>query len=83
MSDNILLPKYKKGKKPVRVRKPSRPLDGINHRIVAKVVTPAEDDAPPTRIELIAKASELGVKYSKRTSDEKLLELIDTVLKRK
>jgi hypothetical protein len=83
MSDNILLPKYKKGKKPVRVRKPSRPLDGINHRIVVKVAALAEDDAPPTRIELIAKASELGVKYSKRTTDEKLLELIDTVLKRK
>jgi len=83
MSDNILLPKYKKGKKPVRVRKPSRPLDGINHRIVVKQIVISEDNAPPTRIELITKADELGVKYSKRTSDEKLLELINTALKRK
>lgn len=34
MAENILMPKYRKNKKPVRVRKPSRPIDGINHRLL-------------------------------------------------
>ncbi len=39
------------------------------------------DDAAPTRIEMVAKATELGLKFSKRTSDEKLLAMINEALK--
>jgi len=85
MEDNILSPKYRKGKKPVKVRKPSKPIDGINHRIIDVQEAPAvsavpEDSAPPTRIELIEKAKELGLTFTKRTSDEKLLDMINTAM---
>jgi hypothetical protein len=39
------------------------------------------DDSAPTRIEMVAKATELGLKFSKRTSDEKLLAMINEALK--
>jgi hypothetical protein len=85
MEDNILSPKYRKGKKPVKVRKPSKPIDGINHRIIDAQEHPAvsavpDDSAPPTRIELIEKAKELGLTFTKRTSDEKLLDMINTAM---
>lgn len=85
----ILAPKYRKGKKPVKVRKPSKPIDGINHRLlaekVAEVVQAVEtsvpdDNAAPTRIELVDKAKELGLTFTKRTSDEKLLAMINEAL---
>lgn len=89
METIILAPKYRKGKKPVKVRKPSKPIDGINHRLlaekVAEVVQSVEtsvpdDNAAPTRIELIEKAKELGLTFTKRTSDEKLLAMITEAL---
>jgi hypothetical protein len=40
-----------------------------------------DDNAAPTRIELVAKATELGLKFSKRTSDERLLAMITEALK--
>ena len=40
---------------------------------------PSDSDAP-TRIELVTKATELGLKFSKRTSDEKLLDMITEAL---
>ena len=89
MQSIILDPKYRKGKKPVKVRKPSKPIDGINHRLlaekVAEVVQAVEtsvpdDNAAPTRIELIEKAKELGLTFTKRTSDEKLLAMITEAL---
>jgi hypothetical protein len=91
MQDNILMPKHRKGKKPVKVRKPSKPIDGINHRLLreqaeaaaqaeaqaAEVVdTAPEDDAAPTREELEAKATELGIRFDGRTKDKKLGQLI-------
>ena len=87
MEDNILTPKYPKNKKPERIRKPSNPIDGINHRLLAErsaevaqsVETAIPDDnAAPTREEMEAKAIELGVKFDKRTSDKKLLKLIES-----
>jgi hypothetical protein len=92
MEENILAPKYRKNKKPVKVRKPSRPIDGINHRMMAEQVTKVleevavevsavpDDNAAPTRIELIEKAKELGLTFTKRTSDEKLLAMITEAL---
>jgi hypothetical protein len=91
MQDNILTPKFRKGKKPVKVRKPSKPIDGINHRLLreqaeaaaqaevqaVEVVDAApEDDAAPTREELEAKATELGIRFDGRTKDKKLGQLI-------
>lgn len=91
MQDNILTPKHRKGKKPVKVRKPSKPIDGINHRLlreqaeaaaqaqaqaVEPVDTAPEDEAAPTREELEAKAKELGIRFDGRTGDKKLGQLI-------
>ena len=91
MQDNIFMPKHRKGKKPVKVRKPSKPIDGINHRLLAEqaaaaaqaeaqavqvVDTAPEDDAAPTRAELEAKATELGIRFDGRTKDKKLGQLI-------
>lgn len=94
METNILAPKYRKNKKPVKVRKPSKPIDGINHRLLreqaevqakAKAAEPVEaavpdENAPPTREELEAKATELGIPFNGRTSDKKLSGLIATAL---
>lgn len=90
MQDNILVPKYRKNKKPVKVRKPSKPIDGINHRLLAEQATAAEaqaqaqevmdiepiDESAPTREELEAKATELGIRFDGRTKDKKLGQLI-------
>ena len=91
MQEKILPPKYAKNRKPVKVRKPSKPIDGINHRLLreqaeaaaqaqAKVVEVVEavpeDDAAPTRAELEAKAKELGIRFDGRTGDKKLGQLI-------
>jgi len=91
MQEKILTPKYAKNRKPVKVRKPSKPIDGINHRLLreqaqaaaqaqaqaVEVVEAApEDDAPPTRAELEAKAKELGIRFDGRTGDKKLGQLI-------
>lgn len=89
MQSIILAPKYRKGKKPVKVRKPSKPIDGINHRLLAEKVAEVaqavetivpDDNAAPTRIELVEKAKELGLTFTKRTSDEKLLAMITEAL---
>lgn len=39
------------------------------------------DESEPTRDEMEAKATELGLKFDGRTSDAKLLKLIDSALK--
>lgn len=91
MQERILTPKYAKNKKPTKVRKPSKPIDGINHRLLREqaeaaaqaqaqavevVDTAPEDDAAPTRAELEAKAKELGIRFDGRTGDKKLGQLI-------
>ena len=81
------MPRYAKNKKPVKVRKPSKPIDGINHRLIREQAEAAakaaealaivpEDDALPTREELEAKATELGIRFDGRTKDKKLGQLI-------
>ena len=85
MKEIILMPKYAKNKKPIKKRKPSKPLDGINHRLLREQAAqdtiqaapePLHDDAPPTRAELEAKATQLALKFDGRTSDKKLAHLI-------
>lgn len=90
MQDIILTPRYSKNKKPVKVRKPSKPIDGINHRLLAEQAAAAAaqaqaqevldnepiDDSAPTREELEAKATELGIRFDGRTKDKKLGQLI-------
>jgi len=91
MQDIILMPRYSKNKKPVKVRKPSKPIDGINHRLlreqaeteaqVAATVVESEpesvdDEAAPSREELETKATELGIRFDGRTKDKKLGQLI-------
>jgi hypothetical protein len=39
-----------------------------------------DDSEAPTRIELVEKAKELGLTFTKRTSDEKLLAMITEAL---
>jgi len=80
--------------KPKPPRRPSKPLDGINRRLaktepVAAAPEPApapepeavpDDNAPVTRDELEAKATELGIPFNGRTSNKKLTSLIETAL---
>ena len=87
MQDIILMPRYSRNKKPVKIRKPSKPIDGINHRLLreqaeaaakaaeAQEIVP-DEDALPTREELEAKATELGIRFDGRTKDKKLGQLI-------
>lgn len=80
--------------KPKPPRRPSKPLDGVNRRLaktesVAAATEPVsapepvavlEDNAPVTREELEAKATELGIPFNGRTSNKKLTSLIETAL---
>ena len=80
--------------KPKPPRRPSKPLDGINRRLVkaepvAAAPEPApapepvavpDDNSPVTREELEAKATELGIPFNGRTSNKKLTSLIETAL---
>ena len=42
---------------------------------------PEDDDAPPTRAELQAQATKLGIKFDGRTSDKTLLAKIDAAMR--
>jgi hypothetical protein len=46
----------------------------------AKVEAKVDDIAPPTRLELEEKATELGIKFDGRFSDKKISQLIDETL---
>lgn len=47
---------------------------------VSKSAAEVDDDAPPTRAEMEAKATELGIKFDGRTTDAKLGEKIAAAL---
>ena len=81
------MPKYGKNKNPIKKRRPSKPIDGINHRLlreqaaaVAPKPEPVLDDAAPTRAELETKATELGIHFDGRTRDKRLGQLIQDKL---
>jgi hypothetical protein len=75
-------PRPKWATKPVKKKKPARPLDWREQakaKAEAAAVVPvvqADEDAPPTRAELEAKATELGIRFDGRTRDKKLGQLI-------
>lgn len=65
--------------------KPSVPVaaanaPAIDAPAVDDLPVTVDDDAPPTRAELEAKAAELGIKVDKRWSDKTLAERIDSLL---
>jgi hypothetical protein len=75
-------PRPKWATKPVKKKKPAKPLDWreqAKEKAEAAAVAPvvqADDDAAPTRAELEAKATELGIRFDGRTKDKKLGQLI-------
>lgn len=77
-------PKPKWAIKPIKKKKPPKPLDWREQAKAAQTVAtvveqepePINDDAEPTRAELEAKATELGVRFDGRTKDKKLGQLI-------
>jgi hypothetical protein len=71
-------PKPKWAMKPIKKKKPSKPLDWRDHVKAepAPAPEPISEDAEPTREELEAKATELGIRFDGRTKDKKLGQLI-------
>ena len=73
-------PKPKWAMKPVKRKKPAKPLDWRDQikstPAPASEPEPIDEDAPPTREELEAKATELGIRFDGRTKDKKLGQLI-------
>lgn len=75
-------PKPKWAIKPVKKKKPAKPLDWREQIKAAPVPEPVpehepiDEDALPTREELEAKATELGIRFDGRTKDKKLGQLI-------
>jgi hypothetical protein len=73
-------PRPKWATKPVKKKKPAKPLDWREQaKAKAEAVVPvvqADEDAAPTRAELEAKATELGIRFDGRTKDKKLGQLI-------
>ena len=54
--------------------------DAVTPKLEAKATDPVNDNAPPTRAELEAKATELGLKFDGRTGDKTLAERIEAAL---
>jgi hypothetical protein len=73
-------PKPKWAMKPVKKKKMGKPLDWREQVKTAPVAEPVLDDAAPTRAELEAKATELGIRFDGRTKDKKLGQLIEDKL---
>ena len=73
-------PKPKWAIKPTKKKKAGKPLDWREQVKVAPAPEPEPeaviDNAAPTRVELEAKATELGVRFDGRTKDKKLGQLI-------
>jgi hypothetical protein len=75
-------PKPKWAIKPIKKKKPPKPLDWRD-QVKAEPAPapelepePIDEDAGPTREELEAKATELGIRFDGRTKDKKLGQLI-------
>jgi hypothetical protein len=81
-ADGFKKPKPKWAIKPTKKKKAAKPLDWREHAKAAPAPAPVvehesiSDDAEPTRAELEAKATELGIRFDGRTKDKKLGQLI-------
>jgi hypothetical protein len=81
-ADGFKKPKPKWAIKPVKKKKPPKPLDWREQVKAEPAPAPApepepiDEDALPTREELEAKATELGIRFDGRTKDKKLGQLI-------
>ena len=81
-ADGFKKPKPKWAIKPTKKKKPAKPLDWREHVKVEPAPAPEpepetiDEDAGPTREELEAKATELGIRFDGRTKDKKLGQLI-------
>ena len=79
-ADGFKKPKPKWAMKPIKKKKPSKPLDWREQAKAEPAPAPApepvNEDADPTRDELEAKATELGIRFDGRTKDKKLGQLI-------
>jgi hypothetical protein len=73
-------PKPKWAIKPTKKKKPAKPLDWREQVKAAPAPEPEpepiDEDTAPTREELEAKATELGIRFDGRTKDKKLGQLI-------
>ena len=83
-ADGFKKPKPKWAIKPIKKKKPAKPLDW-REQVKAEPAPapepapepePIDEDAGPTREELEAKATELGIRFDGRTKDKKLGQLI-------
>ena len=77
-------PKPKWAIKPTKKKKPPKPLDWREQLKAKSASAPSpvveDDTAAPTRAELEAKATELGIRFDGRTKDKKLGQLIQDQL---
>ena len=71
-------PKPKWAIKPIKKKKPPKPLDWREQVKAepAPAPEPIDENAGPTREELESKATELGIRFDGRTKDKKLGQLI-------
>lgn len=70
-------PKPKWAIKPTKKKKAAKPLDWRDQVKQPHEPEPISDDSAPTRAELEAKATELGIRFDGRTKDKKLGQLIE------
>jgi hypothetical protein len=77
-ANGLTKPKPKWALKPTKKKKPANPLGLRKQAPQAPIeaVSDTNDTAPPTRAELEAKATELGIRFDGRTKDKKLGQLI-------
>lgn len=82
-ADGIKKPKPKWATKPTKKKKPANPIGSQKQPAPAPAEAaqvesgPISDTAAPTRDELEAKATELGIRFDGRTKDKKLGQLIE------
>jgi hypothetical protein len=88
MANGLKKPKSEWAMKPIKKKRPSKPLDWrerLNKEPVAIPLpltesNPIDEYSEPTRAELETKANELGIKFDGRTRDKKLTQLIQDKL---
>jgi hypothetical protein len=72
--------KMRKAKPWTRLQALQKPAQA-SEPVPAVPEVPEDDDAPPTRAELQAQATKLGIKFDGRTSDKTLLAKIDAAMR--